>query len=581
MQREREYTAIDQLADRYFQLKLDSSPQTVTATGIPGAPETQLDDVSPVGIAQQIDLAKEILRELDGLEEADATDRVTTSGLRERLNLEVELYEAGETVGMLNVIESPLQGISEVFDLMPQESEIEWETISERMRAVPGALSGYQESLTQRAQNGPDFPRRQVERCIEQAEQHAGKDGSFAKLAAQGAAQHPGLEASLSEGAAQAQAAYAQLAQFLRTAIAPRAVASDAVGRDRYALHSREFLGATVDLDDAYEWGIEELRRIDKAQRRIAKDLYGEGVSVREAMDRLNHEERYKLHSVAELQEWMQRTADAAMEAAQHYFDIPEPMQTIECMIAPSDSGAIYYTAPSDDFSRPGRMWWSVPAGVTEFSTWQEKTTVFHEGVPGHHLQLGLAVYLKDMLNTWRRQGYWVSGHGEGWALYAEQLMAELGFQSDLGDRMGVLDSERLRAARIVVDMGVHLGKDSGDWAKILAPSSQNSASAGAGGSFVSPCGAAASGKPWDHDSAWEFLRENVAMEPAFLSYELDRYLGWPGQASSYKIGQHIWNELRDHARLTCAGEFDLKDWHMRALSLGGVGLDVLREELS
>ena len=123
---------------------------------------------------------------------------------------------------------------------------------------------------------------------------------------------------------------------------------------------------------------------------------------------------------------------------------------------------------------------------------------------------------------------------------------------------MGVLDSERLRAARIVVDMGVHLGKDAG---KV------------AGGQFGTGA--------WDHDAAWRFLRANVAMEQSFLSYELDRYLGWPGQASAYKVGARIWKELREEARSRAGAGFDLKAWHMKALRLGGVGLDVLRSELS
>ena len=97
-------------------------------------------------------------------------------------------------------------------------------------------------------------------------------------------------------------------------------------------------------------------------------------------------------------------------------------------------------------------MWWSVPRGADTFHTWQETTTVFHEGVPGHHLQIGRSVVNADRLNRWRRMGCWVSGHGEGWALYAERLMAELGWLDDAGNRMGMLDAQRFRAARVVID---------------------------------------------------------------------------------------------------------------------------------
>src|SRR5690606_4960443 len=122
------------------------------------------------------------------------------------------------------------------------------------------------------------------------------------------------------------------------------------------------------------------------------------------------------------LQAWMQDVSDRSVaELGATHFDIPEPLRRLECCIAPTDEGGIYYTPPSEDFSRPGRMWWSVPPGVTEFETWRELTTVHHEGVPGHHLQCGIAVHNTAMLNGWRRNN-WNSGHGEGWALYAERL---------------------------------------------------------------------------------------------------------------------------------------------------------------
>ena len=117
--------------------------------------------------------------------------------------------------------------------------------------------------------------------------------------------------------------------------------------------------------------------------------------------------------------------AAAVEELSATHFDVPDAMRRLECRIAPTTDGGIYYTPPSEDFSRPGRMWWSVPEGVTSFDTWRELTTVFHEGVPGHHLQCGYAVWNAAELNAWRRGALWTSGHGEGWALYAEGLADE------------------------------------------------------------------------------------------------------------------------------------------------------------
>ena len=358
--------------------------------------------------------------------------------------------------------------------------------------------------------------------------------------------------------AATARKGYVRIAQVLTDEILPYAGNTDAVGRERYERFSRHFLGAVVDLDETYEWGRERLAAIDAEQRAIAEQLYGPGVSVREALDRLNTDPERTIHGTRALQAWMQETSDAAIAALDGvHFDIPAPLRTLECRIAPSATGGIYYTGPSDDFSRPGRMWWSVPAGTEDFAAWQERTTVFHEGVPGHHLQIGMQTLLRDELNSWRRLVCWVSGHGEGWALYAEKLMTDLGFQDDPGDRMGMLDSQRLRAARVVLDIGVHLGKE-------RPPELTDLPGVGEG--------------IWDAGSAWAFLRHNVAMDESFLRFELDRYLGWPGQAPSYAVGQRLWEDARDRA---LAGGASLKDFHARALRLGSVGLDVLREALA
>ncbi|MDQ7994042.1 MAG: DUF885 domain-containing protein, partial [Propionicimonas sp.] len=193
----------------------------------------------------------------------------------------------------------------------------------------------------------------------------------------------------------------------------------------------------------------------------------------------------------------------------------------------------------------------------TEFSTWREKTTVYHEGVPGHHLQIAQQVLIREQLNSWRRLVLWTSGHGEGWALYAERLMEEFGFMDDLGDRLGLLDGQRMRAARVVIDIGVHLGK---------------------------PAPQRWGGGTWDAAKAWDLFKANANMDEAFLRFELNRYLGWPGQAPSYKIGQRLWEQARAGAPAAAdaAGEpFSLKDFHSRALGLGSVPLSILPTALA
>lgn len=282
------------------------------------------------------------------------------------------------------------------------------------------------------------------------------------------------------------------------------------------------------------------------------------GASIAEAKEILNQDPARKLHGTDALRSWMQRLSDQAVEAlAQEHFAIEGPMRRLECMIAPTQEGGMYYTGPSSDFSRPGRMWWSVPAGETEFTTWSETSTVYHEGVPGHHLQVATSTAMAGSMNQYRASGAWCSGHGEGWALYAERLMDQLGFLSDPGDRMGMLDGQRMRAARVVFDIGLHCGFEIPQrWVEELG---------------VRP-------GPWTAEAGEAFLRANLDLSEGQRDFEFNRYLGWGGQAPSYKVGQRIWEQLRDEALQR--GE-SLKDFHTRALKVGSVGLDSLQRALS
>ena len=537
-------TAVDAVAERYLEISAALDPCAATESGIAGY-DDQITDYSPDGVSARADAARAALRELDGTEAADTVDVVTVAAMRERLGVLLDMHDGGLDLGELNVIASPLQTMRDVFDLMPTDTEDDWATIDRRLAQIPLRVAGYAESLRTSATTGRAPAARQVRRGIQQAAQNA---ELFLAMVAGAVPDNPPLQAQLREHAEEAANAYAALGTVLRDEIGPHARDNDGCGRAAYTVMSRFFLGATVDLDEAYDWGLSQLRGIVAEQDAIADHLYP-GASAAEALRRLDGESRYLLHGTDSLQRWMQELSDRAVDAlADKHFDIAEPLRRLECRIAPTHTGGIYYTGPSEDLSRPGRMWWSVPSGVTTFHTWQETTTVFHEGVPGHHLQIGRAVVLADQLNRWRRLGCWVSGHGEGWALYAERLMAELGWLEDAGNRMGMLDAQRFRAARVVIDIGVHCG--------LTAPD----------------------GGVWDADRAWTFLQSHSAMAEENLRFELDRYLGWPGQAPSYAIGQRIWQQLRDD---TLARGVSLKEFHSRALDLGGLPLSVLQSALS
>ena len=550
----RPHSAIDAVADDYTDTLIRLNPSFATELGLPGH-ETEYPDYSPAGIAEFAAEARKALAALNGLEPQDDVDAVTLDAMRERLGLQLEIHGSGWDEAELNNIASPAQDIRAILDLMPTDTAEHWVHIAGRAMNVPGALTGYIESLRQARDKGKVAAARQVSIVIEQTTKYAAEDGFFAKLAAGARTVDGPLEASVQEkldaGADAARGAYRELAEFLRTELLPAAPATDAVGRERYALASRSFLGAAVDLEETYTWGVQELDRIIAEQEKVAAAIKP-GASIAEAKDLLNNDPARQLKGTDALKAWMQELSDKAVaDLAGVHFEIPDVMKKLECLIAPTDEGGIYYTGPSDDFSRPGRMWWSVPAGEDTFTTWAETTTVFHEGVPGHHLQVATATYRRELLNKWRRNVCWTSGHGEGWALYAEKLMQELGYLSDPGDHMGMLDMQRMRAARVVFDIGVHLELEiPGRW--------------GTG--------------TWTPDKGYAFLKGNLPISEGQLNFEFTRYLGWPGQAPSYKVGQRLWEQIR--ADLETRPGFDLKAFHTKALDIGSVGLDTLRRAL-
>ncbi|GAB3967184.1 DUF885 domain-containing protein [Plantactinospora veratri] len=525
--------------------------------------DDQLGDLSPEGFAAQAELTRRTLTALDATEPDSEAERTAKEAMQERLGLELARYDAGETASELNVITSGLHDIRQVFDLMPTEGTEAVGNIAARLGQFAGALDGYKTTLRTAARAGHVSPRAQIVEVAKQCDIWTDPDGDnfFHSLVERLEAEAgPALAAELRRGAAAATAATAEFGHFLRDELAPQGRAKQAAGRERYELASQYFLGARVDLAETYAWGFEELARLEAEMRAVAAEIVGPGASVDAAVTALDADPARRIQGKEAFRDWMQALADKAIaELHGTHFDIPEQVRRIECCLAPTSDGGIYYTGPSEDFSRPGRMWWAVPQGITEFSTWREVTTVFHEGVPGHHLQVAQTQVRADLLNRWQRLLCWTSGHGEGWALYSERLMDELGYLADPGDKLGMLDGQAFRAARVIVDIGMHL--------ELEIPKDN-------------PFGFHP-GQRWTPELGWEFMRAHCRVPDENLRFELNRYLGWPGQAPSYKIGERIWLQAREDAKARKGADFDLKEFHRAALDLGSIGLDPLRAALA
>jgi len=556
---------IDDRCEQFVEEYAALDPITATYAGIAGY-DDRLPDLSPDGFAAREELVRVALGDVEAAVPTDERGAVARDAFVERLGLDVEIAEAGKSRSEVSVIHSGLHQIREAFDLMPTASEQDWANIGARLAGIPQALDGYRATLREEAAAGHVVARRQYAEVAGQVRSWTGQEGDggdfFARLAARASevAEAPAsLREDLARHAAAASAAYADFGRFLDSELAPLGREKEAVGREEYALASRQYLGAEVDLDQTYQWGWHELKRLSDEMRATAGQIKA-GATVDEAVAYLGADPGRKIVGKEAFRDWMQELADRTIaDLADVHFDIPEPIRRIECCLAPTNDGGIYYTGPSEDFTRPGRMWWSVPDTVTEFSPWREVTTVYHEGVPGHHLQVAQTAYRHDLLNRWQRLLCWVSGHGEGWALYAERLMDDLGYLADPADRLGMLDGQSFRAARVIVDIGMHL--------ELEIPTDN-------------PFGFHP-GETWTPALVLEFMRQHCRMDDAFLRFEVKRYLGWPGQAPSYKVGERIWLEARDEAKARHGADFDLKSFHRAALDLGSLGLDPLRAALA
>ena len=549
--------SIGEIAEEYVTRATDLDPFMGTCAGI-GGHDDELPDLSADGFAERAGLDRSTLAALDAAEAHARHEQIARAAMRERLAVAVERYDAGDTTSELNVIEGWVQYVRQLFDLMPTDGEGAAANIAKRMAAVPDAYRQLSATLLDAARKGRPPARLQVEEVAKQCAGWAEPGNAFyPRLAERLTGVPDSLRGELDEAARQATAATAGLGAFLRHELLPLARDKDACGTEVYARASRFFLGAAVDLAEAYAWSWAEIARLRTEQAQVS-NLIRPGASREEAVAILEQDPTRRIEGRGNFRAWMQERAEGAIaELHGAYFDIPEPAQRIEAMIAPTNDGGIYYTPPSEDWSRPGQMWWSVPDGLDIFPTWKEVTTIHHEGVPGHHLQVSQAIAGQDTLNRWQRLLCWVPGHGEGWANYAQRLMGELGYLDDPGLRLGLLDSQVMSTAIVALDIGVHLELEIPEgtgWRE---------------------------GERWNPQIAWEFLRAHSSWDERMLRFELHRYLGWPGQAPAYQLGQRIWLQAREEAAARAGDAFSLKEFHSSALSLGSMGLDPLREALA
>ncbi len=555
-------TPLFALADEVVQRWCALSPLTATDLGVEGF-DDRLDDFSPAGRRAVAALCEWALDSLDSLTAAGPHDEVARSVMIERLSSHLELEANGETVRNFGVIFSPASTIRQSFELMTWSGPQGAQAVRDRLDAVADSLESWRASLEAALESGEHTAARHARGVAEQMRTIADVGlGTLVERVAAASGRTVG-ELGLDGARDRAAAAYRAQADWLGGTYAERTRASDFVGAERYRRWARYHTGLELDLEETYAWGWTDLRRIDERMWELAGQLAPGASSLTEVAARLYADERYRVRGTDELLARLRALTEATTQRlAGSEFTMDERVRFCDVRLAPEGSAAApYYIPPSEDLARPGTTWFPT-LGESEFNWWRLVTVWYHEAVPGHHLDGGALAVNRERLSRFQRTLAWTSGKGEGWALYAERLMDELGGFAEPALEMGFLISQAWRAARVVVDIGMHL--------QLTAPRDFGSL-AGQGD---------VGGATWTPEMAVATLVERALVAPAMAHSEVDRYLALPAQAISYKVGEREWLGAREEMRAERGAAFSLRDFHDRALALGPMGLSAFREAL-
>ncbi|MDH5372289.1 MAG: DUF885 domain-containing protein [Acidimicrobiia bacterium] len=546
--------SIFRLSDRLVDEIAALSPIAATAMGVPGY-DHLWQDFSPEGLRNAVDVLSTFREEAEELPDSvDEWERLAITVLLDFVDQSLSELERGDPLRDVNNTASPLQLIVQVFDLMDTSTPEGCGNVIERLATMEIVLGSYRAALEEGIKRGLLAARRQVLSSIEECRAHAGPGSFLENIGARLAACDGGNQPAIDKAMAAAREAFAGLSVFLESVYLPASLEADGVGEDRYVAAARRFLGMDIDPAETYAWGWSEIGTIWERMKQVAADI-APGKSVSEVLTMLKTDQERCLPTEEAFLEFISgRQQDAMERLSASHFDIPAAMRSVDVKLAPAGSAlGAYYHQPSEDFSRPGAVFYALP-DRRPIPTYDEVSTAYHEGFPGHHLQVGIQVGLADRLSRLHRMVVWYPGSGEGWALYVEELMDELGFYERPDYVMGLLINQMHRACRVAIDIGCHVG-------------------------FEIPEGVGFHpGERWTFDLAVELLESRAFLEPTYARSEVVRYLGWPGQAISYKVGERVILDIRRRLKEQQGPAFDLKEFHSRLLGYGPLGLDTLRE---
>lgn len=556
---------VSEIADRYVEALAEHEPAAAQALG--REPTTPFPDASPEWFAEKDALDASVLDALAAvpLETLERPERSLHAALTERLESTRSLARTGFTTRLLAPLATPVHRIRETFDATVVTDDADGDAVIERLAAAPAALLDYERTLRESRAAGDRgafsgsgvAAARQVRGVAEQVASWIDPDGLDVYRSLPRVDGLSGDRARRLERAAQAMTeASADFRRFLLEDLLPSAPIDDAVGEDVYRATASSFLGAELDLDEIVEHGWDDLHSLVAEADRLADRLVrGDRRAAAAALDA---DPERRVSSVPAIADWLRDRVASTIDAlggSDGVLEMPPHVREVDCIVSEAATGVVFYAPGAPDGSRRPRVVWTLPGGEDSVSTWREVTSVHHEGVPGHHYEHAVA-HANAGLHSWQRYLSHVHGYAEGWAHYSEQLAGEVGLVRDDSERLGLVLGQIWRAVRVVADTGLHTG--------LPIPSTPLTTET-----------------RWTPDVARRMLVDVALVDPTTARFEVDRYLGWPGQALAFRVGARLWNEVRDRERAARGAEFSLRRFHRDALALGPMGLGPLRDALA
>ena len=542
-------SAIETLADEYLEAWMETDALMGTYYSIEGSRHDRLPDNSLPELAAWQQKEDAWLARFEAIEkpaEVGSRDGVTYGLLKDQLEGSLALRVCRNELWQASTTTSWHTWVPFVFDLQPIDTPALRAQALARLAALPAYIDNEITNLREGLGLGYSAPRVTVEAVPQQVRSLIGDDSIFLGPGhrTDDDAFKASVEALYAEDIVPALSRYADFieSEYLNQARETLAVSANPSGEACYPALIRSFVTKAVPAEEIHAVGLEQVAKI-REEIQITLDEHFGGGDVSGFLRRVNEDPAFTFESEDAVLKYSTDALDAVKAAMPRAFGtLPKADVLVKPYPEFAESGSGEYHSSSEAGTRPGSFYIAVtaPAGRSKSN---QLATLHHETYPGHHLQGAIALELGDTQHALARY-LWNSGYGEGWALYSERLADELGLYPTPLDRIGLYSDQIARASRLVMDSGLHtLG--------------------------------------WTRQQTVDYMMANSGWAAVDIQNEIDRYISWPGQATSYMLGMIELRRLRTLAESTLGEDFNLRGFHDRLVGMGSVTLPMLEESVT